>query len=137
MTVDLVKLRTLAETATPGPWSVADGGIRTVQTAMHTVAWTMGIPEAAFIAAADPSTVLALIAEIERLEKLKHPMFEINADGTIKYTPTAFGDARAEIARLDALSRATADDPEDIVPCLPCGRVVCECGDAVGEEADS
>lgn len=41
------------------------------------------------------------------------------------------GVARAEIARLDALLRATADDPEDVVPCVPCGKV--ECGDARDE----
>lgn len=52
-------------------------------------------------------------AECERLEKLAQSAFVLDP-----HVPMA----RAEIARLDALSRATADDPEDVVPCVPCAR---------------
>lgn len=63
-------------------------------------------------------------AEIERLEKLAQSAFVLDL-----HVPMV----RAEIARLDALSRATADDPEDDVPCVPCGKVECSCGDARDE----
>jgi hypothetical protein len=74
-----------------------------------------------------------------RLEKLAHPMLYIDANGHAIFAEdmsdedAALVYARSEIARLDALSRATADDPEDVVPCVPCGKVECECGDARDE----
>lgn len=70
-----------------------------------------------------------LTKENERLTRLAYPTLAVGADPTPVLTYY-----RAEIARLDALSRATADDPEDVVPCVPCGRVECECGDARDEE---
>ena len=56
------------------------------------------------------------------------------ADHVVENAAVMGDDARSEIARLDALSRATADDPEDVVPCVPCGRAECSCG--VGEDEE-
>ena len=77
-TPDVAELRRLAEAATPGPWSLTDG-----DPAMSGQHWTIrrqGVPgirisgftygfngDAAFIAAANPAAVLALLDERDAL----------------------------------------------------------------------
>lgn len=78
MTVDTKKLRELAEAATPGPWIVSDKDVFSAITvgSSKTDVCTFDIYEhrpdecaedAAFVAAANPQTVIALLDEIERL----------------------------------------------------------------------
>ena len=75
MTIDLENLRRLAQAATPGPWFSTNGTVWYVTTGGN------GEPEqdkladsneddAAFIAAANPETMLELLDEIERLRGL-------------------------------------------------------------------
>lgn len=68
--IDLQKLRTLAEAAVAGPW-VADTRLGTVETApgpvWQWIARDMTIPNAEYVAAADPQTVLALLDVIADL----------------------------------------------------------------------
>lgn len=72
-------LRAAAEAATPGPWRVGElGEVETSQGTTIVVEWAaygltgQEISDAAFIAAADPSTVLAILDERERLiERVK------------------------------------------------------------------
>ena len=61
--MDLEKLKELAQKATPGPWFVYGSG---VAFGVYMVAnvWEQ---DARYIAAANPRTVLELIAEVERL----------------------------------------------------------------------
>lgn len=74
------KLRELAEKATPGPWQHSDPWRRKKgqkhivdangeMVSCHGFAATRKEVDGDFIAAANPATVLALIAEIERLER--------------------------------------------------------------------
>lgn len=84
MTIDTAKLRALAEAATPGPWSVGHddkecASTLRAQPVLATTGKPQGRPvdviipfgrahsDAAFIAAANPQTVIALLDEIERL----------------------------------------------------------------------
>lgn len=79
----LMELKELAEKATPGPWSaerwrhkndwrVNSENLQSLAElrGADTSANTRTGADAAFIAAANPATVLALIAEVERLTKL-------------------------------------------------------------------
>lgn len=106
MTVDLDALEALAKAATPGPWAhyetmqadnhvtavTAGGGILT---GTHVCGPTYEKKNAEFIAAADPSTVLALIAEL-RQERERADKNE-----------AGWGEAfRLAVAHQDALSRA-------------------------------
>ena len=75
------ELRRLAEVATPGPWedvhpNADDGDIRVQRYHAEkrcrlddedTVAWKVSEPNAAFIAAANPQAVLALLDELDAL----------------------------------------------------------------------
>ena len=67
MTVDLAALRQLAEKATPGPWQHCSG--HWVYADRLFIAMVddseRGAHEGAFIAAANPATILALLAELE------------------------------------------------------------------------
>lgn len=69
----LNELKELAEKATPGPWiyDEEDGTIEPLETVglRSIIAEPTYSNDAAFIAAANPQTVLELIAEIERREK--------------------------------------------------------------------
>lgn len=75
---ELHTLKALAEAATPGPWHVAYEGssdwtvfdekanIHVADVHRHRA---VDCPDARFIAAANPQTVLALLAEVERLRE--------------------------------------------------------------------
>lgn len=64
----LADLRRLAEAATPGPWEQSEGGMYVdVVDDDSQVAEVIRRADAAFIAAANPAAVLALLDEIERL----------------------------------------------------------------------
>lgn len=73
MTIDKQKLKALAEAATGDVWIV--NGKQSVRGAggeyIAKTNWRNGISNAEFIAAVSPTTILALIAEIERLEATK------------------------------------------------------------------
>jgi hypothetical protein len=108
----LAELERLARAATPGPWEretdsdgnatpylVMAGDIRISDTG-----WDVGKKQAgrntAFIAAAHPGTVLALVAEVRRLRA---------ALGRIAGMPHAWADTSAAMA---ALAAAALRDPE-------------------------
>lgn len=70
----LAELKRKAEAATPGPWrEVFDGAaVSCVRAKDNSLIRAPGFPRnSAFISAVDPQTVLALIAEIDRLNKIK------------------------------------------------------------------
>lgn len=77
MTDKYAELRRLAEAATPGPWEVkhtSDGDV--IQTEYERGGWEIAderadVPHqnAAFIAAANPSTILSLLDELEACRK--------------------------------------------------------------------
>lgn len=98
--VDLVKLRELAQAATPGPWvyDAGDGRKNQRMNLMEEVvseydqsrplvtllatAWKperhkCAVANATFIAAANPAAVLELIAEIERLREALKPFAQL------------------------------------------------------------
>lgn len=78
--IDVARLRSLAEAATPGPWRRTDSGdrhwLRDVRdTTNRGVAWcgTLHVEQAhadaAYIAAANPQTMLAILDRIAELER--------------------------------------------------------------------
>jgi hypothetical protein len=84
--MDLDKIKALALAATPGPWSAIEWtcaapttvragavGITVADTTGHGRNSEVCAIDAAFIAAANPATVLELIAEVERLRAAKRP----------------------------------------------------------------
>ena len=121
-TPDVAELRRLAEAATPGPWSLTDG-----DPAMNGQHWTIrrqGVPgirisgftygfngDAAYIAAANPATVLGL------LDRLAH-MTE------------ARDNARAEVERLTAMVRRVRELHRESRSSLSAlyPNPICECG---------
>lgn len=107
MTIDKIRLKKLAEEATQGPWCWDKGedprphtyGIATdADPECMVVNQYFGIEmkeDAYFIAAASPSTVLALLADIERLERESE---QAKADGA-----DAFGLAQGRADMIDQL----------------------------------
>ena len=107
-TPDVAELRRLAEAATPGPWSLTDG-----DPAMSGQHWTIrrqgvaGIRisgftygfngDAAYIAAANPATVLALLDDADALR------------AELAHMREARDNARAEVERLTALVEAVRE----------------------------
>lgn len=70
---ELAKLRALAESATPGPWIHNEyGSVRNPYGQWMLNAGS--VSDAAYIAAASPQTVLALLDEIERLRSQRDPL---------------------------------------------------------------
>lgn len=71
MTIDKQKLKALAEAATPGPWKKTIDGVMPEGRGFG-IFGNFGATDAeenrTFIAAANPATILALLAEIDRLE---------------------------------------------------------------------
>lgn len=69
----LARLKELAEYATPGPWKLQYAGLcarwLVNMEGDHVIDGMVNPREGGFIAAANPATILDLIAEIERLEK--------------------------------------------------------------------
>lgn len=77
MTTDLDALEALAKAATPGPWDATEGDsgpeVHAGEILRHEIDFLLregghdqGRSDARFIAAADPSTILALIAELRQ-----------------------------------------------------------------------
>lgn len=109
---DLKKLRELAENATPGPWEdyyetgirpcvmaydENDKGLRSVRAY---VADTQFSPDRAYIAAANPETVLALIDRIEKLEAQLKEANEVIDDLMLRWNQQgglALHDAKARV----------------------------------------
>ncbi len=74
MTLDTKALGALAQAATPGPWQESKGdGLKNVIAGAHAgglgIAFDALPDDACFIAAASPSTVLALLSRLERAEE--------------------------------------------------------------------
>jgi hypothetical protein len=73
---NLDALQAAAKAATPGPWSATlkrgkrDGYIRSPLRTVADVRYRNGEADAAFIAAANPQTVLAMISELRRLREM-------------------------------------------------------------------
>jgi hypothetical protein len=97
--IDIEKLRQLAEAATPGPWEVSDDDmfspievtsdgpgrdICCLDTYDHRPDERAN--DAAFIAAANPQTVLALLDEIERLRDLAGQVPDLLADAAVRFS---------------------------------------------------
>ncbi|MBU0792034.1 MAG: ead/Ea22-like family protein [Gammaproteobacteria bacterium] len=88
MTVDKVKLKALAEAATPGPWGSDGSYVCTARTeggttyveSWRAVADSNQMENTKFIAEANPAAVLELIAENERLERC-----EDDLSASVKY----------------------------------------------------
>jgi hypothetical protein len=83
------KLKTLALAATPGPWAAdLPGNWDDVLQGAYCVKASDNGPDsdeeahtnARFIAAANPTAILALIAEIERLENIAFPLVTVRDD---------------------------------------------------------
>lgn len=71
MPLDLQKLKAAAEAATPGPWRARYGDeLINAEGEVFAYGSFLSDDDPAFIAAANPSVVLALIAEIERITKV-------------------------------------------------------------------
>lgn len=71
MTLDLKRLREIANAATPGPWRAAEYGAVMTMENEDVAQGDLGQVEenAAHIAAFNPETVIALLDRIEALEK--------------------------------------------------------------------
>ena len=86
---DYIELKRLAEDATPGRWTAYDTHgrrfIEAIGTEDHVVCATpkkQWLKDSEYIAAADPVTVLALIAEVESLREHKQLLVDLReADG--------------------------------------------------------
>lgn len=134
----LTELKRLAEAATPGPWVARPGdgaldGRSKFETKRHVLIYaeddcdthpiadascnhTCRMPEeqednAAFIAAANPATVLSLIAQIEHLtaerEKDREALRRINSTGAEQ------DGALGRILRMQRIARARLEDTHD------------------------
>lgn len=76
MTPSTVRLKQLAEAATPGPWQYLKFDPHSIPEACHGVLCTddryigcdVGKKDGAYISAANPEAVLGLIARVEKLE---------------------------------------------------------------------
>lgn len=101
MTLDLKAIRAAAEGATPGPWILDTGDnshrySRVIGENEHTVHYKYGSGNAAsadqdkrdahFIAALDPTTVIALVARVERLSNEHADECERHGDTHFKLT---------------------------------------------------
>jgi hypothetical protein len=112
---DLTRLEELANAATPGPWRAVDGagrGEKALTTASG--AWFGNIDDgsesrnaadAAYIAAASPDVVLALVAEVRR-------RYEPGTDPRIGMYEDILAKDGAELVRLRAIVR-------DLAACAP------------------
>ena len=100
-TPDVAELRRLAEAATPGPWEAdgLEGTLDSLSTGRRVAEVTMW-PEvdAAFIAAANPTAVLALLDDADALR------------AELAHMTEARDNARAEVERMAGLL-AEADEP--------------------------
>lgn len=90
-TPDVTELRRLAEAATPGPWSTAAFQLVIDVARRIDVGMCGHRDDAAFIAAANPATVLALLDERDAL---------LDAAARLAHMTEARDNARAEVERL-------------------------------------
>lgn len=131
MTIDTNKLRMLAEAATPGSWSRAGGlggsqldSVRGGDRGLIVVAFGCNrTTDAAFIAAANPEAVLALLDELAATQgdlraerEVVIPSLKRRVDTAVAWISALqrdLGDARCELAALakerDALRAQLAD----------------------------
>ena len=98
MTIDTTKLRELAQKATPGPWEQIN---HIVFTETGDLEWVVAnarsgnsIIDAGYIAAANPSTVLALLDELTRTQ------------GSVAIVSAALSAAERELQRLRPIEAA-------------------------------
>jgi len=109
MTIDKSALKALAEAATPGPWQLVSEGIRRIESASEFVCESGGMEDqdAAFIAAANPATILALLAEIHSLEC----RFEVSED-TLGVIRGCLKAAEGDIDQLKTENESLRKDAE-------------------------
>jgi len=104
MTIDTTKLRELAMNATPGPWTATNrsdwsecvaeiSDWHVVPTLQQSELSNMDV-DAAYISAANPATVLALLDELERTQ------------GSVAITSAALSAAERELQRLRPIEAA-------------------------------
>lgn len=114
MTTDRTQLRALATAATPGPWeyipTAPNRGVDFVRTELGpTVCDFGGYPptraDAAFIAAANPTAVLALLDEIERLRESERQARALTAAERLDHIST-LGQAGELSKQLAAMTAA-------------------------------
>lgn len=119
MTIDKDKLRALAEAATRGDWGQdgtyfakarQEGGTTYVES-WRPIGQAFSVEDAKFIAAANPATILALLGEIERLERESE---QAKADGA-----DAFGLAQG---RADMIDQLKADNESLKGSCKAMGK---------------
>ena len=120
----LTEFRALAERATPGRWHVSPDDATEVRTDNHPtcpmVAETYNADDAAWIAAASPTAVIALI---ERLERAEAAIYEakLNAGAVLRWQTDAGTGCRAILRVLGGLAdpmpviMATNDQDADFV----------------------
>lgn len=137
MTADLDALEALAKAATPGPWVLDNSGWSRPYSVPDRIAggisendWTNVImpqdeqgggswsrdEDAEYIAAADPSTILALIAELRReRERADRAEWAAGIVGDVaRESSGGWQDASAELHAVEAaLSRAVQGEPAD------------------------
>lgn len=111
MTIDKEQLKALALAATTGPW-YQHGGIKQVlnhdcETVCETYEGEGDCPDAQFIAAANPATVLTLLAEIEGLHA-QHA----RDSGELRKLCSARDSARRQRDQLKAENEALRKDAE-------------------------
>ena len=104
-TPDVAELRRLAEAATPGPWSTAAFQLVIDVARRIDVGMCGHRDDAAFIAAANPATVLALLDERDAL---------LDAAARLAHMTEARNNARAEVKRLTAKLDAIEADGDKL-----------------------
>ena len=112
---DPTELRRLAEAATPGPWRTSKADDTAIMSFDNDVAHTVGIYEveaetmeadAAYIAAANPAAILALLDRLARVETLV-----AQCKATLEAMPPATGMPDGDVARLcNAMMEALGDE---------------------------
>jgi len=76
MSIDLEQIKAAAREVTPGPWAAYGTIVRDVYGSEDQLADGLDIVHARYIAAADPTTVLALIERLERAEASRDQALE-------------------------------------------------------------
>lgn len=115
MTLDLKKLRQLAESASPGPWhNGADPSHFDAPevTDKRTFAyWVTTDKDAAFIAGFNPATAIELLDEIERMHSAERPLQEWHAEHG--KNAELYGEVvklRDQVATMEALLEIFTED---------------------------
>lgn len=129
-TLDVQKLRELASAATPGPWTtkaerqrpraIVAAGTEQIADAAEHVHWTDQQCErnAAYIAAAHPGAVLALLDQLEQARKERDVTAEAIATWLDEYEPTLDECRRSlSIAAKEPVSIFNAQPGTDLANC--------------------